>query len=549
MAYSKSKRAKKQAEYFAAKIYESLSLERNYYLDRARSCSRLTLPYLIKDSDDLSSDSKEDYPVPWNGIGARGVLNLASRMLLALLPPTQQFFRFSLDEGQLAKEGVTADQRSETEEALSKIERMVLREIEASNDRTVFHEALLHLLVSGNALLYVSSEGLRVFHLNKFVVQRDPMGNPLQAIVAEEMAYEVLPDVVKEMLSEEDDELKGIESQEQLPGKANREKRCRIYTHIKWEGGKVNWHQEAKNKLIPGTEGRSPVDVSPWIVLRMTKIDGASYGVSYVESAALADLQTVEALSQAVAESALASSKILFLTKPSGVTKAADLAKAPNGSFVTGDPNDVLALQVQKSQDMSVAMQAKQQIEARLSQAFMLSNPRDAERVTAEEIRLQALEIENSLGSIYSILTSEFQYPYVSRKLNILEREGKVPKMDENYVKVVMTVGLAAIGRGNDLEQLVRFVQTLGQTMGPEALAQYVKPSEMIKRLAYSMGIDIVGLVKSEQELMQEQQQQQQQALIAQAMQGGMADPQKLANAAQTQQDMQMSQEQPPEQP
>ena len=549
MAYSKSKRAKKQAEYFAAKIYESLSLERNYYLDRARSCSRLTLPYLIKDSDDLSSDSKEDYPVPWNGIGARGVLNLASRMLLALLPPTQQFFRFSLDEGQLAKEGVTPQQRSETEEALSKIERMVLREIEASNDRTVFHEALLHLLVSGNALLYVSSEGLRVFHLNKFVVQRDPMGNPLQAIVAEEMAYEVLPDVVKQMLSEEDDELKGIESEEQLPGKANREKRCRIYTCIKWEGNTVTWHQEAKNKLIPGTEGRSPVDVSPWIPLRMTKIDGASYGVSYVESAALADLQTVEALSQAVAESALASSKILFLTKPSGVTKAADLAKAPNGSFVTGDPNDVLALQVQKSQDMSVAMQAKQQIEARLSQAFMLSNPRDAERVTAEEIRLQALEIENSLGSIYSILTSEFQYPYVSRKLNILEREGKVPKMDENYVKVVMTVGLAAIGRGNDLEQLVRFVQTLGQTMGPEALAQYVKPSEMIKRLAYSMGIDIVGLVKSEQELMQEQQQQQQQALIAQAMQGGMADPQKLANAAQTQQDMQMSQEQPPEQP
>ena len=549
MAYSKSKKATKQAECFAAKLYESLSLERNYYLDRARSCTRLTIPYLIKDSDDLSSDSKEDYPVPWNGIGARGVLNLASRMLLALLPPTQQFFRFSLDEGQLAKEGVTPEERSATEEALSKIERMVLREIEASNDRTVFHEALLHLLVSGNALLYVSSEGLRVFHLNKFVIQRDPMGNPLQAVVAEELAYDVLPDVIKQMLAEEDDDLKGIESDEQLPAKANREKRCRIYTHIKWEGKTVTWHQEAKNKIIPGTEGRSPLDVSPWLPLRMTRVDGASYGVSYVESAALADLQTVEALSQALAESALASSKILFLTKPSGVTKAADLAKAPNGSFVTGDPNDVLALQVQKSQDMSVAMQAKAQIEARLSQAFMLSNPRDAERVTAEEIRLQALEIENSLGSIYSILSSEFQVPYVARKLNILEREGKVPKMDDNYVKVVMTVGLAAIGRGNDLEQLVRFVQTLGQTMGPEALAQYVKPSEMIKRLAYSMGIDIVGLVKSEQELMQEMQQQQQQALVAQAMQGGMADPQKLANAAQTQQDMQMAQEQPPEQP
>ncbi|MFZ9536446.1 MAG: portal protein, partial [Vulcanococcus sp.] len=214
---------------------------------------------------------------------------------------------------------------------------------------------------------------------------------------------------------------------------------------------------------------------------------------------------------------------------------------------VTGDPNDVLALQVQKSADLGVAMQGKQQIEARLAQAFMLADMRDAERVTAEEVRLQALQIENSLGSIYSILTTEFQVPYVARKLDILTRAGKVPKMDKQLVKPVMTVGLAAVGRGNDLEQLVRFTTTLGQTMGPDALAQYVRPPELIKRLAYSMGIDILGLVKSEEELMAEMQQQQQMAMAQQAMQAGMADPQKLANAAAAAQDMQMAAQQPPQ--
>ena len=39
-------------------------------------------------------------------------------------------------------------------------------------------------------------------------------------------------------------------------------------------------------------------------------------------------------------------------------------------------------------------MQGKQQIEARLSQAFMLADVRDSERTTAEEVRLQALQIE-----------------------------------------------------------------------------------------------------------------------------------------------------------
>ena len=301
-----------------------------------------------------------------------------------------------------------------------------------------------------------------------------------------------------------------------------------------WCVGTKRWGQ-----VIDGTEGRAPKDVSPWLLLRMTRADGQMYGVGYVESAALADLQTVEALCQAIAEGSLASSKVLFLVKPSGVTKARDLAQAPNGAFVTGDPNDVLALQVQKSTDLAVAMQGKQQIEARLSQAFMLADVRDSERTTAEEVRLQALQIENSLGSIYSILTSEFQVPYVARKLDLLVRSGRVPKMPKELVKPIMTVGLAAVGRGNDLEQLVRFTNTLGQTIGPEGMSTYLNESELIKRLAYSMGIDVFNLVKSEEQVQQEQQAAMQQQQQMAAMSSPMADPQKLANAAATAQEMQ----------
>ena len=524
----------------AASRYEALRSDRDYYLDRARTASRLTIPYLIPESNEPTPGNKESYPVPWNGIGARGVLNLASRMLLALLPPTQQFFRFSLDEAALVEQGVPPEQKSGFEEALSKIERMVLREIEASNDRVVFHEALLHLVVSGNALLYVGTEGLRVFHLNRYVCSRDPMGNPVEAITCEELPIHVLPRKIQDLLKEEDEQLKGIlEDPDPMPPRREDQKTVKLYTYIQWKEKSVHWHQEVKGKLIPGTEGRAPLEVSPWLPLRMTRVDGQPYGVGYVEAAALADLQTAEALSQAIAEGSLASSKVLFLVKPSGVTKAADLARAPNGAFVTGDPNDVLALQVQKSTDLAVAMQGKQQIEARLSQAFMLADVRDSERTTAEEVRLQALQIENSLGSIYSILTTEFQVPYVARKLDILTREGKVPKLPKELVKPVMTVGLAAVGRGNDLEQLVRFTTTLGQTMGPEALSTYIKPSELITRLAYSMGIDVLGLVKSEEELAMEAQQAQEQAQQAALLQSSMADPQKLANAAQTAQEIQ----------
>jgi hypothetical protein len=267
-----------------------------------------------------------------------------------------------------------------------------------------------------------------------------------------------------------------------------------------------------------------------------------------VESAALADLSTAEALSQAVAEGSLAHAKVIYMVRPNGVTRAKDIADAPNGAVVSADANDVECLQSQKAQDMQVAMQGLARIEARLAQAFMLADVRDSERTTAEEVRLQALQIENSLGSIYSILTTEFQVPYVSRKLDLLTREGKLPKLPKDLIKPVVSVGLAAVGRGNDLEKIVRFVTTVGQTMGPEALQKFVDPSEMIKRLASSLGIDIIGLVKSPDQLAQEEQQAQQMAMAQQAMASPMADPQKLANAAATAQQMQQPTE-PTDQP
>ena len=518
----------------AEQLYRALESDRNYYLDRGRQAARLTIPYLIPSSNEPGIHVRDSYALPWNGLGARGVLNLASRMLLALLPPTESFFRFTLDEVKLAQMGGSEEDRSNFETALSKMEREVLRSIETTNDRVAFHEALLWLIICGNVLLYVGKEGLKVYHLNRYVCSRDPMGNPIEAVTCEELACNALPPAAMKVLEEDE-----LEHQYRLEDDDNNptskyEKTVRIYTRVNWSKTKVTWHQELKGKVIPGTQGSAPIESNPWMPLRMSRIDGQPYGVGYVESAALADLETANALSRAIAEGSLASAKVLFMVRPNGVTRPKDIADAPNGAVVSADSNDVEALQVQKAQDLSVAMQGLARIEARLSQAFMLADVRDSERTTAEEVRLQALQIENSLGSIYSILTQEFQQPYVSRKLDLLTREGKLPKMPKDLVKPVVSVGLAAVGRGNDLEKVVRFVTTVGQTMGPEALQTFVNPSELIKRLAYSLGIDTLGLVKTEDQLAAEQQQAQQQAMIQQAMASPMADPQKLANAAAT---------------
>lgn len=534
----------------AAKRYRALEGDRNYRLEQARTSGRLTVPYLIPQSDEATSLRNQDFVLPWNGIGARGVHNLASRLLLAMLPPTETFFRFTIDEIEMGKneqamyqQGATpedvAQQKSEFDIALAKLERAVLHSIETSNDRVAVHEMLLHLIVGGNVLMYVAEEGLKCFHLNKYVLRRDPMGNPLEAIVNEKIAIENLPDVARELVDEKEGEITGIVDEK---GRSKYEQNVNVYTHVQWEGDKVNWYQEVGGQEVPGSRGNSSKSESAWLALRMYKIDGDSYSPGYIEAACIADLQTAEALSQAITEGALVSAQVKHLVKPSGIANPKKLAEAANGAYVPGNPDDVFTLQINKAQDLNIALQSMQTVEMRLSQAFMLNTPRQAERVTAEEVRLQALQLEQMLGSIYAILTSEFQGPYVSRKLLLLTRKGKMQKLPDELVRPVVSVGLAAVGRGQDLEKTARFMQILQQTLGPEGITTYVQPSELIRRLASSMGMDLVGLIKSEEQLQQEQQQQQQMMLAQQAMASPMADPKKQAEAT-------AIEEQPPEQP
>jgi hypothetical protein len=231
-----------------------------------------------------------------------------------------------------------------------------------------------------------------------------------------------------------------------------------------------------------------------------------------------------------------------FLAKPGAAVTAKQFNEAANGACLTGNPEDITAVQVGKGSDLAVAEQRLQRVEARLAVSFMLNEARDSERTTAEEVRIQAQQIENSLGGIYSVLTTEFQYPYIARRLYLLTQSGGLPKLPDDTIKPVVSVGLAAVGRGNDLERHARFMQILQQTITPEGTLQYLIPSELISRLAAAMGIDTVGLIKSQQQIEEERQaamEAQQQAAV---MQSAMADPQKLANAAQTVQEIQQPQ-------
>ena len=90
-------------------------------------------------------------------------------------------------------------------------------------------------------------------------------------------------------------------------------------------------------------------------------------------------------------------------------------------AIIQGRPEDVGVVQVGKTADFQTASNLATQIEKRILEAFLVMNIRQAERVTAEEVRLTQLELEQSLGGLYSLLTVEFLIPYLNRILLVLQ--------------------------------------------------------------------------------------------------------------------------------
>nr|8I4M_S Chain S, Portal protein(gp 16) of the cyanophage P-SCSP1u [Prochlorococcus phage P-SCSP1u]8I4M_T Chain T, Portal protein(gp 16) of the cyanophage P-SCSP1u [Prochlorococcus phage P-SCSP1u]8I4M_U Chain U, Portal protein(gp 16) of the cyanophage P-SCSP1u [Prochlorococcus phage P-SCSP1u]8I4M_V Chain V, Portal protein(gp 16) of the cyanophage P-SCSP1u [Prochlorococcus phage P-SCSP1u]8I4M_W Chain W, Portal protein(gp 16) of the cyanophage P-SCSP1u [Prochlorococcus phage P-SCSP1u]8I4M_X Chain X, P len=523
----------------AAQRYEQLRVDRNSPLKRARDCSKVTIPGLIED-ENYGDAGRLD--TPYQSSGARGVGHMTSKLAVTLFPTNEHFFKLEIDSLAILASDQNPEMITEFDSALVKVEQAVMRMFETIGGRAAMHEALKHLLVGGNVLLYVSDEGIKVIHLDSYVLCRDPMGNVTEIVVEEEIFKDALPE---EYLDEEDDDDDDM-------GK----KMVKIYTCIKFMDDQCHWYQEIKGKEVPGTHGKCAADVAPWIALRQDRVDSEMYGRSYVEQY-YGDLLALENLYKAILEASASLSKVLFLCNPNGTTRPRTLSQASNGSIVQGNAADVTVLQAAgKSQDLQIANQTIERIENRLAFAFMLNTAiqRPGERVTAEEIRYMAQELDAGISGLYSILSRELQLPLVRRLIHILRRKRKLPDFPrsevtgEPLIKEKAVTGIEAIGRGDDRNKLIDFITTANQALGPQAMTQFLNVEEALRRLAASGSIDTTNLVKTKAQLQQEaaaqaeaeQQAQQQQLLetgikspaMAQAVKNFQgADPERAAQA------------------
>lgn len=483
--------------------YEKLSTDRQPFLDRARMAAKYTIPHLLPEEGHRGTSN---LPVPFQGLGARAVNNLAAKLLLVMMPPNTNVFRLDVEDERVWQLlGRNQEAITQVKNSLAKMERQTMKSLERHAARVALFEVLQHILVAGNVALYQTTKGtFRVYHLDKFIVRRDGMGTVMEAITHDVTSLTTLPEQIQEQVKAE---LKEDESDEDLD----------LYTHIVRESDN-RWTVSQEVKGIPiDTGDRASFNSKelPWAFPRATAVDGEDYGRGFVEDH-LGDLTSLEGLTQSIVEGSAAAARVLYLVDPAGMTRVDDLRNTENLGFASGRQEDVAALQLDKFADFRVAQVTAGEITERISRAFLLfqSVQRDAERVTAEEVRVVANELEESLGGLYSVLASELQAPFLRAHMGWMRRQQKLPKVPEGLEPVVVT-GLEALGRGHELSRLRTFLEFLAP-LGEETLRTYLKVNGFIAKVARALNLESEEVVRNEREVQAIQQQQRRREALMQ---------------------------------
>ena len=498
-----------------ASEYQNMTFERETYLNKAKEAAKLTIPSLFK--EDVNAKTAQTLVQPNQSVGADGINNLSAKVTLAMLPPNQPFFKFSVDLDDVKRQANEAGADESTfannvTRGLALTEQMLVDYNEQNGDRICLGEAMKHLYVAGNVLLvHMPNIGLKYYPLNRYVIKRDYCGNPLKVITTETVGFFALPKDIQEKVLEK---LKEKEKKDNIPNLE--EKELKLYTVYKLKDKHwVTW-QEVEGFDIPKTEGKYPKEVPPFMALRYTRIDGESYGRGLVEEY-IGDLTYLDVISKAIKEASLAASKFIMLVNPAGQTDIRKLAKTKNGGFCQGRADDVAPLQANKYYDLKTAQEEKEILERRLYRVFLLAQAvqRDAERVTAQEIQYMIRELEEALGNHYSIMSKEFQRAYIKISFFHLRKEKKNSLPDlirDKKVKLTVTTGLEALGRGSDLNKLTIFGQTMMQ-FAQIAQATGMKMNVIADMVANSLNLDISGLMPTDEEIAQANQDAQEQSL------------------------------------
>lgn len=429
----------------------------------------------------------------WTSVGAQAVNHLMNKIAMALFRPGIPFFRLDLPRKEMQKLAAQQVTSEMLREGFVGGEQDALRVLDQRAVRPKLNEAIRNLIVVGNTVMDLTDEkAIRVIGIKNYAVKRSISGQVQEILIHEKVMFDELAEDVRAQVVT-------------MPGRGNDPTNERYTAFIRWyrrDGKKWKLTQHVDSTQLPAdfdlayTEEALPVHVLTWDLA-----DSQDYGTGLIELMA-GDFGTLSTLSESEIKAAVLASDYRWLANPAGVGDVNEFKTTISGDVISGTKEDLSLVALTSGQGLELISKSADKVIARIGRAFLLNSAvtRDAERVTAEEIRMQANELETSLGGVYSRLAIDLQYWLAVWLLAAVD-------IDVNGTKVQPTIvtGLAALSRNAEAESLRLFLGDLGQlgTLPPDVLGRLLlEPT--ISTIASAYGIVPSKYVKPEAQYQQE---------------------------------------------
>lgn len=492
-----------------AQVFQSRESKKLSLVRRCEEYAQWTLPHVFPFSG--MKDTEMQGPV--DSTGARAVNHLSNKLIMTLFQPYSPFFRLQISSD-VAKELEAAAQAGDKDaqgvldnldKLLADAEKDAMRTLDYNKYRTEATNAAKALIITGNALMYHPEVGrVQSYGLRDYCVQRDLSGTVIEIITRDKKAFGTFAQPVKDAL------------------RASRNKKydkdscdVTLYTYIEMkDDGKYHMSQSADDVPLD-SKAVWTVEELPYITLAWNLVRGEDYGRGLVEDYAGA-FHALFVLNNALVDMIGIASDVKFLVDPASVIDVKEMNDSESGTYHSGKEGDVTTVKFDKVMDIQAVEAAIVRFQQQIGQAFLLNSAvtRDAERVTAEEIRYVAQELELSHGGIYSRFAEEWQLRtavLMLRKVDI-----KIGAGSEIYPQII--TGLDSLSRAGDLDNLRMFVADLQLLQSvPDEMRAVIDPARFAAFIGTRRGVDYEKFLKTPTQIQQEQ------AAMAQAQQAQVA--------------------------
>ncbi len=471
----------------APALWSTLDGKKTSLITRAERYCELTIRKLLL--EDGRNKESEGLAHDYQSLGAQAVNHLTNKIMLAMFNPSKPFFRVQL--GRKARRGMDPAQLTALQPALAEIEKEAARELDARGQRPKLYSIIRHLIVVGNVLMVRAPTGLRVMSLKYYCLKRTIDGRIHTLVTKENLAFNELDPKVQEAATVAKVRKEG-------------EDKVDYYQVVRLQpnGGYIT-EQWVNTLKLDQTKfgGRYTEKTLPFHALTWDLADEHDYGSSLVEDSH-GDFEALSALAESVVDGSVIGTELRWLIDPTATLTAKDVNESKNGDALPGRKDDMVPMNGGNPMAVQQALAGMEAWEKRLARNFLLLSAvtRNAERVTAEEVRLTALELETALGGVYSSLSAQIQAPIANWLLDEIDMT-----IDGTDFQVEVLTGLDALSRNGDLENLRMALGDLAQiTALPPGLQDRINFAAIAAYIGAGRGVDLTPFLKPEAQYQQE---------------------------------------------